>query len=145
MESGLFVNLFLRTGSTPTVGSSRMNRSGSWKSATAKETRRCCPPLRVLTERCGGGRSSSLKRKSHLRRDESRWQLIDTTKVLERLLDAELSVESQLLRHVADASTGDSTLDGARLSAEHHHFSTVKTATSHDTAEQRRFTAATGT
>lgn len=37
---------FWRTmGSTPTVGSSRISSGGRCRRATAKDTRRCCPPL----------------------------------------------------------------------------------------------------
>ena len=35
----------LSKGSRPTVGSSNINRAGSWSSATANDTRRCWPPL----------------------------------------------------------------------------------------------------
>lgn len=37
--------LWLRTGSRPTVGSSRIRSWGSCRSATAKDTLLCCPPL----------------------------------------------------------------------------------------------------
>lgn len=40
-----------RTGSTPTVGSSRMTKGGFWSRATAKDTRRCCPPLETSVKR----------------------------------------------------------------------------------------------
>lgn len=43
--------LCLRSGSTPTVGSSRMRSSGSCISATAKDTRLCCPPLHQQNEK----------------------------------------------------------------------------------------------
>ena len=35
----------LSSGSTPTVGSSRMSRGGFWSMATANENLLCCPPL----------------------------------------------------------------------------------------------------
>ena len=49
---------------TPTVGSSRIMRSGPCKRETAKLTRRCWPPLRVPTVREEGGRSSKPVRNS---------------------------------------------------------------------------------
>ena len=44
----------LRSGSTPTVGSSRMSSSGSWSSAAARDARRCWPPDRLAIILDGG-------------------------------------------------------------------------------------------
>ena len=54
----------LKSGSTPTVGSSRMRSSGSWRSAAASEARRCWPPDSLPTNRFSGGRSKKLIRNS---------------------------------------------------------------------------------
>lgn len=44
-----------RTGSTPTVGSSKIKSSGSAKRAAAKDTLLCWPPDRFLTKRFADG------------------------------------------------------------------------------------------
>lgn len=41
-----------RTGSTPTVGSSRMRRSGFWSSAAPRDTLRFWPPLKTQKHKC---------------------------------------------------------------------------------------------
>lgn len=41
-----------RTGSTPTVGSSRMRRSGFWSSAAPRDTLRFWPPLKTQKRKC---------------------------------------------------------------------------------------------
>ncbi|KAH9422606.1 hypothetical protein DERP_003283 [Dermatophagoides pteronyssinus] len=44
----LIIIFFRKTGSTPTVGSSNINNGGECINATANDTRRFCPPLRLL-------------------------------------------------------------------------------------------------
>ena len=41
--------LFRNTGSTPTVGSSRIKSSGLCNSETANDTLLCCPPLKYMS------------------------------------------------------------------------------------------------
>uniref|UniRef100_A0A1B0B3D0 Uncharacterized protein n=1 Tax=Glossina palpalis gambiensis TaxID=67801 RepID=A0A1B0B3D0_9MUSC len=54
--------LCLSKGSTPTVGSSKINNSGSCKRATANDTRLCWPPLRFFTRRFEEGRSKKFSK-----------------------------------------------------------------------------------
>jgi len=86
-----------------------------------------------------------LEQEFHLRLDEGWRQLVDTTEVFKSLLDAKFSVKGQFLGHVSDTTTRNATLYRSGLTAKHHHFTAVETATSDNTAQQRCFTATAGT
>ena len=104
-------------------------------------------PLLAAAERLDGAvrrrQIQQFEQKLHLRLDEGGWQLVDTTEVLERLLDAEFAVQGQFLGHVAHSTPRDAALGRPGFAAEHHHFAAVETASTHDAAQQRRFTATT--
>lgn len=84
------------------------------------------------------------KEELHLRLDEARRQLVDAAEILERLLDRELAVEGQLLRHVADSTARDSRFRRARLTAKDEHFAAVEASSAHNAAQQCCLAATTG-
>uniref|UniRef100_A0A1A9ZZ72 Uncharacterized protein n=1 Tax=Glossina pallidipes TaxID=7398 RepID=A0A1A9ZZ72_GLOPL len=62
--SGNIISNNSNKGSTPTVGSSKINNSGLCTRATANDTRLCWPPLRFFTKRLPDGKSKNFNKAS---------------------------------------------------------------------------------
>ena len=70
--------------------------------------------------------------------------LFPPAEVLERLLDGELPVESELLRHVADPRPGHPGLPGARGTSEHEDTASVYESLAYNALEQCCLATAAG-
>ena len=127
------------SGSKPVVGSSRKISSGSPTSASAKSSRRSCPPesLRLRTSAC---RLQAGEREHLL--DVARMR-IEARPVRERLARRDVAVDAARLQHDADAPAQ---LDRAlgRVVAEHRHLAAAARAVALEDLHRRGLAGAVG-
>lgn len=148
----------LSTGSTPTVGSSSINNSGSWISAAARLMRLCCPPLssftslfwprnRIINSRICYfvlffflpwriWKLKQFKKEIRLLINIFSLHSVNPAEVDKCFSNCKFAIQSELLRHVTNAWARNATSFWSRSSTEHPDLSWIQASSSDDAWQQ---------